>query len=72
MKWNKVQLMVHSDGIKNSVSNVSISYPGVKLVKTNNVEGANYLFLDLTISAFGKTRNCKDQTQSQQWATSIM
>ena len=54
MKWNKVQLMVHANGIKNSVSAVSINYPGVKLERINKVEGVNYLFLDLLISASAK------------------
>ena len=54
MKWNKVQLMVHGDGIKNSVTGVVINYPGVKLEKTNKVEGVNYLFVDITVSSSAK------------------
>ncbi len=54
MKWNKVQLMVHGDGIKNSVTSVVINYPGVKLEKTGKVEGVNYLFVDITISSSAK------------------
>lgn len=50
MKWNRVQLMVHSEGIKGSVTNIDINYPNVKLEKTNWVEGKNYVFLDLNIS----------------------
>jgi glycosidase len=54
MKWNKVQLMVHSPGMKGSVTSAEINYPGVKLEKMNWVEGKNYLFLDVTISATAK------------------
>ncbi|HYM95399.1 MAG TPA: glycoside hydrolase family 13 protein, partial [Chitinophagaceae bacterium] len=51
MKWNHVQLMVRSQGIKTSVQNAEINYPGVKLIKVNRVESPNYLFLDLSIAA---------------------
>ncbi len=54
MKWNHVQLMVHSSGLKSSVQNVEINYPGVQLVKVNRVESPNYLFLDLNIAANAK------------------
>lgn len=59
MKWNKVQLMVRSTGIKSSVKNVEISYPGVKLEKTDKVEGSNYLFLNLVISPSAKPGTVK-------------
>ena len=59
MKWNKIQLMVHSAGIKGSVINVDINYPGIKLEKTNWVEGKNYVFLDLNISADAKPGTVK-------------
>lgn len=49
MKWNKVQLMIHGDGIGGN--GISIAYPGVKLEKVNKVENANYVFLDLVITA---------------------
>jgi len=45
----KLQLLVHGDNIASSV--VSITYPGVKLVKVNKVENPNYLFVDLELSA---------------------
>jgi glycosidase len=54
MKWNHVQLMVHSPGLKTSVQNVEINYPGVQLIKVNRVESPNYLFLDLNIAANAK------------------
>src|ERR1700760_1525372 len=59
MKWNKVQLMVHSSGIKNSLQKVDINYPGVKLEKTDKVEGDNYVFLDLLISPSAKPGTVK-------------
>ncbi|RZK92790.1 MAG: alpha-amylase, partial [Pedobacter sp.] len=48
----KLQLLVHGDNI--AASNISLSYPGVKLVKVNKVENPNYLFLDLEISSTAK------------------
>ncbi len=52
MKWNKVQVMIHGDGIAGN--GISIAYPGVKLDKINKVENANYVFLDLVIAATAK------------------
>ncbi len=54
MKWNKVQLMIHGDAIANAAGGFSISYPGVKLEKTNKVQNTNYVFLDLSISPSAK------------------
>jgi neopullulanase len=54
MKWNKVQLMVHGDAIANAKNGFSISYPGVKLLKTNKVENSNYVFLDILIAPSAK------------------
>ena len=48
MKWNKVQVILHQKDIANS--SASISYPGVKLLKTSKQESPNYLFLDIFIS----------------------
>lgn len=48
MKNSKLQLIVHGNQI--AARNVTINYPGVTLLKTNKVENANYLFLDLEIS----------------------
>ncbi|RYD77818.1 MAG: alpha-amylase [Sphingobacteriales bacterium] len=53
MKWNKLQIMLHSENDRNlwaDKSVVSISYPGVKLVKVNRPENRKYIFLDLEIS----------------------
>jgi len=54
MKWNKVQVMIHGDAIANAAGGFTISYPGVKLLKTNKVENINYVFLDLDISTAAK------------------
>jgi hypothetical protein len=63
MKNPKLQLMIHSTGIKSAVSSVSLSYPGVSLTKTTKLESDNYLFLDLNIAASAKPGtikiNCK-------------
>ena len=50
MKWNHVQLMVRSQGIKSSVQNAEINYPGVKLTKVSRLESPDYIFLDVTIA----------------------
>ena len=54
MKWNHVQMMVRSPGIKTSVQNVEINYPGVKLTKVSRLESPDYIFLDVTISPNAK------------------
>jgi neopullulanase len=51
MKNPKLQLMVHSPGIKDAYRSLEINYPGVKLDKVTKVEGANYIFVDLTLSS---------------------
>ena len=58
MKNPKLQLMVHHSDIATDAT-VSLSYPGVQLLKTNHVESNNYLFLDLNISSVAKPGICK-------------
>ncbi len=58
MKNPKLQLMVHHPDIANGAT-VSVSYPGVQIVKKNKVENSNYLFLDLNISPTAKPGTCK-------------
>ena len=48
MKWKTLQVMVY--GPEAGKLAYSVSYPGVKLVKTHTVENPNYAFLDLTIA----------------------
>jgi len=52
MKNPKLQLIVHGDKIAERT--VKLNYPGVKLMQVHKVENANYLFLDLDISATAK------------------
>src|SRR6476661_3012026 len=51
MKWNKVQLMVHGDGIGMYFHHVNTNYPGVKIFNVHTVENKNYLFIDILISS---------------------
>src|SRR5674476_880203 len=53
MKWNKVQVMIHGDGIGNA-NGYTINYPGIKIEKINRVENKNYVFIDLVISSLAK------------------
>ena len=53
MKWNKVQIMIHGQGIGDA-DTYTINYPGVKLEQVNKVENKNYIFLDITISPVTK------------------
>lgn len=57
MQNPKLQLLVHGDQI--AKTNVTLSYPGVRLVKINKVENPNYLFLDLEISKTAKPGSFK-------------
>lgn len=62
MKWNKLQLMVHSESDKKVWADkavVNIHYPGVKLVKVNKAENPKYVFLDLEISPIAKPGTIK-------------
>lgn len=49
MKNPKLQLLIHGNDI--SKNQVSISYPGVKIVKVNKVENPNYLFVDIVVDS---------------------
>ena len=62
MKWNKVQVMVHSETNLNvwaDKSTVSINYPGVKITGIHKAENRKYLFLDLEISPVAKPGKIK-------------
>ena len=50
MKNNKLQLMIHGEGIGNS-GQVAIKYPGIQMLKLHRAENKNYLFVDLLIGA---------------------
>lgn len=48
MKQNKVQLIIHGEGM-GAISSVSTGYPGVKVVKLQKAENPRYLFVDILI-----------------------
>ena len=52
MKWNKVQLMLHTDSglIFPDECSVQIKYSGLKVEKVNRVENKRYLFVDVSIA----------------------
>lgn len=54
MKWNKVQLLIHSPGINQNAPTAKISYPGVTLKQTTRTESKNYLVLDVVIAPTAK------------------
>lgn len=58
MKMSKVQLMIRSEGIGNSTA-VTITNPGLQLLKVIKVENINYLFLDITILPAAKPGKTK-------------
>ena len=53
MKNPKLQLILYGEMV-GQFTNVSITYPGVKIEKINKVENKNYLFVDLVIAASAK------------------
>ena len=71
MKNPSVQVLVHGPGAGTLA--YSVSYPGVKLVKTNTVENPNYAFLDLVIAPTAKPGRIQiigkkgSQTVTQTW-----
>jgi glycosidase len=58
MKMNTIQIMLRGNDIANA-NNISINYPGVKLLKINKVENKNYVFLDIIISTSAKPGTVK-------------
>lgn len=62
MKWNKVQVMVHSESDRNvwaDKSTVRVNYPGVKLTRIHKPENRKYVFLDLEIASTAKPGKIK-------------
>lgn len=62
MKWNKVQVMVHSENDRSiwaDKSTVRINYPGIKLTKIHKPENRKYVFLDLEIASTAKPGKVK-------------
>jgi neopullulanase len=58
MKNSNLQLMMHGENIA-GYTKVTITYPGVRVLKVNKVENKNYIFVDLSISATAKPGNFK-------------
>ncbi len=56
MKWNKVQLMLHTDNgfMFPDKCAVIIQYPGIKILKVNRVENKHYLFVDILVAPNAK------------------
>ena len=53
MKWNTVQILMHgSDGLNKE--NVTVSYPGVKIIKKYEFENSRYVAYDVLISPAAK------------------
>jgi glycosidase len=71
MKNPSVQVLIHGPGAGTLA--YSISYPGVKLVKSSTVDNPNYAFLDLTITPTAKPGRVQiigkkgSQTVTQTW-----
>ncbi len=51
MKWNKVQLLVHSKRGGFNREKVQLNYPGVKVLKVTPLENEHYQVIDLSIAA---------------------
>lgn len=62
MKNPNLQLMIHADNVGND--KITVSYPGVKLIKVNKVDNKNYVFLDLVIAASTKPGKVKIHFES--------
>ncbi|GEO11483.1 glycoside hydrolase family 13 protein [Segetibacter aerophilus] len=56
MKNQNLQLLVYGPGA--GTLSYSISYPGIKLVKTSKVKNPNYAFLDINIAPSTKPGTC--------------
>jgi glycosidase len=56
MKNQNLQLLVYGQNVANL--SYSISYPGVRLIKTSKAENPNYIFLDISIAASAKPGTC--------------
>ena len=57
MKWNNVQILVHSKQENFNQANVRITYPGVQLLKINKLENPHYYALDVLVSPMAKAGN---------------
>lgn len=58
MKNTSLQLMMHGENI-GRFNKVTITYPGVRVLRLNKVENPNYIFIDLSIASSAKPGNFK-------------
>ncbi len=56
MKMNKIQLLLRSEE-KISGKKISISYPGITIIKTHSFENPRYIAVDISIAATAKPGN---------------
>lgn len=54
MKNPRLQLMIHSTNIGNGTDHVTLTYPGISIIKISKAENKNYLFIDLNINPQAK------------------
>ena len=59
MKWNKVQLLLHSPGINSSEPKVNMRYRNVVVEKVTRAESPNYIVVDLYIRPRAKPGTVK-------------
>ncbi len=49
MKMNKIQLLIRSDDVPISQKQIRLNYPGIQLIKKNELENKRYIALDIII-----------------------
>ena len=54
MKMNKIQLLVKSDQEELGNKKISISYPGISIIKTHSFENLKYVSVDIAVAATTK------------------
>ena len=54
MKWNKVQLLIKSDSFGFNKEKVTMNYPGITILKVNQLDNSKYISLDIFISPLAK------------------
>ncbi|MFY8003921.1 MAG: cyclomaltodextrinase N-terminal domain-containing protein, partial [Chitinophagaceae bacterium] len=57
MKWNKVQILVHTTDSSFNKSKVTVQYPGVKITKIHQLDNPKFLAVDVTIAPGTKPGN---------------
>lgn len=69
MKWNQVQLLVHSKNINAAQPKVVFNYPGVSVKKVTRTESPNYIVVDISVAPAAKpgTINMNIESGSNKW-----